>query len=25
MGCHLCILACPQRAITPGSKRVQRK
>ena len=22
VGCHLCILVCPQRAITPGKKRV---
>lgn len=22
VGCHLCILVCPQRAITPGVKRI---
>ncbi|MBQ9196835.1 MAG: NAD-dependent dihydropyrimidine dehydrogenase subunit PreA [Clostridia bacterium] len=22
VGCHLCILVCPQRAITPGAKRI---
>lgn len=22
VGCHLCVLVCPQRAITPGSKRI---
>ena len=22
VGCHLCVLICPQRAITPGTKRV---
>ncbi len=25
VGCHLCTLVCPQRAITPGKKRVRRK
>ena len=25
VGCHLCILVCPQRAITPGRKRVTKK
>ena len=25
VGCHLCVLVCPQRAITPGIKRIQRK
>ena len=25
VGCHLCVLVCPQRAITPGVKRIQRK
>ena len=25
VGCHLCILVCPQRAISPGIKRIQRK
>ncbi len=25
VGCHLCILVCPQRAVTPGTKRIQRK
>ena len=24
VGCHLCILVCPQRAIVPGSKRITR-
>lgn len=24
VGCHLCVLVCPQRAITPGKKRVRR-
>ncbi|MBQ7183003.1 MAG: NAD-dependent dihydropyrimidine dehydrogenase subunit PreA [Clostridia bacterium] len=24
VGCHLCVLVCPQRAITPGSKRVSK-
>ena len=24
VGCHLCILVCPQRAITPASKRIRR-
>ncbi len=24
VGCHLCILVCPQRAITPGIKRIRR-
>ena len=24
VGCHLCILVCPQRAITPGTKRIRR-
>lgn len=24
VGCHLCILVCPQRAITPGTKRIER-
>ena len=25
VGCHLCVLICPQRAISPGIKRIQRK
>jgi dihydropyrimidine dehydrogenase (NAD+) subunit PreA len=25
VGCHLCVLVCPERAITPGSKRVMPK
>ena len=25
VGCHLCVLVCPQRAISPGSKRVALK
>ena len=25
VGCHLCVLVCPQRAITPGKKRIRRK
>ena len=25
VGCHLCLLVCPQRAITPGKKRVTPK
>ena len=25
VGCHLCVLVCPQRAITPGPKRVAAK
>jgi len=25
VGCHLCILVCPQRAIAPGTKRIARK
>ena len=25
VGCHLCILVCPQRAIRPGAKRIVRK
>ena len=25
VGCHLCILVCPQRAITPGEKRIKRE
>ena len=25
VGCHLCILVCPQRAIVPGTKRITRK
>ena len=25
VGCHLCILVCPQRAIQPGKKRITRK
>ena len=25
VGCHLCVLVCPQRAIVPGSKRVLPK
>ena len=25
VGCHLCLLVCPQRAITPGKKRIARK
>ena len=24
VGCHLCILVCPQRAIVPGNKRISR-
>jgi len=24
VGCHLCILVCPQRAIVPGTKRIKR-
>ncbi|MDO4417943.1 MAG: NAD-dependent dihydropyrimidine dehydrogenase subunit PreA [Eubacteriales bacterium] len=24
VGCHLCVLVCPQRAITPGRKRIRR-
>ena len=24
VGCHLCILVCPQRAIVPGAKRIAR-
>ncbi|MCR5136616.1 MAG: NAD-dependent dihydropyrimidine dehydrogenase subunit PreA [Oscillospiraceae bacterium] len=24
VGCHLCVLVCPQRAITPGRKRIAR-
>ena len=24
VGCHLCILVCPQRAITPGRKRIKK-
>ena len=24
VGCHLCILVCPQRAIVPGNKRIAR-
>ena len=24
VGCHLCVLVCPRRAITPGSKRIRR-
>ena len=24
VGCHLCILVCPQRAIIPGNKRISR-
>ena len=24
VGCHLCVLVCPQRAISPGTKRIQR-
>ena len=24
VGCHLCILVCPQKAITPGTKRISR-
>jgi len=23
VGCHLCVLVCPQRAVTPGRKRVK--
>ena len=25
VGCHLCVLVCPQRAITPGRKRIDRR
>ena len=25
VGCHLCILVCPQKAIAPGTKRIRRK
>ena len=25
VGCHLCVLVCPQRAITPSGRRVARK
>ena len=25
VGCHLCVLVCPQRAITPGRKRIEKK
>ena len=25
VGCHLCILVCPQRAISPGGKRINKK
>ena len=25
VGCHLCVLVCPQRAISPGTKRVRLK
>ncbi|MBQ6361241.1 MAG: 4Fe-4S binding protein [Lachnospiraceae bacterium] len=25
VGCHLCILVCPQKAIRPGRKRISRK
>ncbi len=24
VGCHLCVLVCPERAITPGKKRINR-
>ncbi|SKB89289.1 dihydropyrimidine dehydrogenase (NAD+) subunit PreA [Lachnospiraceae bacterium] len=24
VGCHLCVLVCPERAITPGKKRISR-
>ena len=24
VGCHLCVLVCPQRAIAPGNKRISR-
>ncbi len=24
VGCHLCLLVCPQRAIIPGNKRITR-
>ena len=24
VGCHLCVLVCPQRAIVPGRKRIAR-
>ena len=24
VGCHLCVLVCPQRAITPGIKRIKK-
>ena len=25
VGCHLCVLVCPQKAVVPGKKRVSRK
>ena len=25
VGCHLCVLVCPQRAIVPGKKRINRR
>ena len=25
VGCHLCVLVCPQRAITAGSKRIEKQ
>ena len=25
VGCHLCLLVCPQRAIVPGKKRIRKK
>jgi dihydropyrimidine dehydrogenase (NAD+) subunit PreA len=25
VGCHLCVLVCPQRAITPGRKRIEKR
>ena len=25
VGCHLCVLVCPQRAIIPGRKRIEKK
>ena len=24
VGCHLCVLVCPQKAVSPGRKRVRR-
>ena len=25
VGCHLCVLVCPQRAVVRGRKRIQRR